>query len=376
MNAFDIIDGLLVLEQSGIGIGAFFRDNDVRRAIVYGVGHIGKRVIAELEKCGVEIICVIDRDAEFMELERIPVISPKEISSYEDKAELIVISPVESYYEIREELAKQTDLDMISVEEIVSYCMDGEEGIELQVKRSPKPVTAAKPIADRENRSRKVLIFGGDGGIGKAIAEKMLADGARVVIAGRSKEKLYAAQKALPTEGLSVLSADITQVEEHFAIFEKARECMGGLDSFVNAAAITLETRGRGYEPWDITSSEWDEVSDVDFKAAFFLIRNEVDYFRAHGIAGNILNFSSNAAYMDITGVYGAAKLAVSRWTRAFGKRFGHEGIIINGIAPGATYTPIISAYAKSADQPYPRHAIERFIRTVTGVERVGVIQN
>ena len=78
---------------------------------------------------------------------------------------------------------------------------------------------------------------------------------------------------------------------------------------------------------------------------------------------GNILNFVSNAACMDITGSYGASKQAVIKWARAFGKRYGHNGIIINGIAPGATFTPMIARYAHDINQEYKRHAIERFIR-------------
>ena len=78
---------------------------------------------------------------------------------------------------------------------------------------------------------------------------------------------------------------------------------------------------------------------------------------------GNILNFASNAACMDITGSYGASKQAVIKWTRTFGKRYGHNGIIINGIAPGATFTPMIARYAHDINQGYKRHAIERFIR-------------
>ena len=66
---------------------------------------------------------------------------------------------------------------------------------------------------------------------------------------------------------------------------------------------------------------------------------------------------------MDIVGSYGASKLSLIKWTRAFGKKFGKDGIIINGIAPGANFTPMIERYAKSVDQPYERHAIGRFIK-------------
>ena len=74
------------------------------------------------------------------------------------------------------------------------------------------------------------------------------------------------------------------------------------------------------------------------------------------------MNFSLVTACMDIVGYYGASKLALIKWTRAFWKQYGHDGIIINGIAPGATVTSLIAHYAKSIDQQYPRHAIERFI--------------
>lgn len=123
-------------------------------------------------------------------------------------------------------------------------------------------------------------------------------------------------------------------------MFEECALTAGTPNAFVNAAAIESGIFGRGYEPWDITSEEWDTLNDTNYKAAFFLIRNEVDYLLDKGIKGNILNFASNAACMDICGSYGAAKEAVIKWTRAFGKRFGHSGIIINGIRPGRDFYP------------------------------------
>lgn len=210
-------------------------------------------------------------------------------------------------------------------------------------------------------RNDRILVFGGGSGIGKAIALRSVAAGAKVVIAGRSEEKLK--KTAIEIGAAGYITADITKVNMHASFFRKAEELMGGLNAFVNAAAMGgNQITGRGYEPWDITSDEWDILQDIDFKAAFFLIRNEVDDLKTRGIRGNILNIASNAACMGIIGCYGAAKEAVIKWTRAFGNRYGHDGIIINGIAPGATLTDMISSYAKSPEQCYPRHAIERFI--------------
>lgn len=213
-------------------------------------------------------------------------------------------------------------------------------------------------------RNNNILVFGGSSGIGKAIAQRLLLAKARVTICSRSAEKLQSVKEELNSDNLFCLAANVADVDTHAEIFARAEQQMGGLSAFVNSAAIGADaTLGRGYEPWDITSDEWDMLTGTNFKAAFFLIRNEVNYLQVHQCRGNILNLASNAACMDIIGSYGASKLSIIKWTRALGKRFGHKGIVINGIAPGATLTPMIASYAKSEDQPYPRHALERFIR-------------
>ncbi len=212
-------------------------------------------------------------------------------------------------------------------------------------------------------RNNKILVFGGGSGIGKAIAKRFCEAGASVFIAGRSEEKLKSAAEEINSKNLHYKAFDITKVDEHIALFEEAAGILGRVNGFVNSAALGSGFLGRGYEPWDITSEEWDTLTDIDYKAAFFLMRNEIDYLLEKGIKGNILNIASNAACMDIIGGYGASKEAIIKWTRAFGKRYGHNGIIINGIAPGATFTPMIARYAHHIDQKYERHAIERFIR-------------
>lgn len=213
-------------------------------------------------------------------------------------------------------------------------------------------------------RNDKILVFGGGSGIGKAISKRFCELGAKVLIVGRTEEKLLQAKKEISSNNLFTKTFDITCVEEHEVLFEYAEKILGGLNGFVNAAGVGGQQMfGRGYEPWDITSEEWDKFTDIDFKSAFFLMRNEIDYLKERSIRGNILNIASNAACMDIIGAYGASKQAIIKWTRAFGKLYGHNGIIINGIAPGATFTPMISSYAHDVNQEYKRHAIERFIR-------------
>ena len=212
-------------------------------------------------------------------------------------------------------------------------------------------------------RNKNVLVFGGGSGIGKAIAIRFIEAGAKVMITGRTEEKLKAVLNEINSPNLFYKVFDIANIFAHSAFFREAERIMGALDAFVNSAALGSGSLGRGYEPWDITEEEWDTLTDINFKAAFFLMRNEIDYMLERDIRGNILNIASNAACMDIIGSYGASKEAVIKWTRSLGKKYGHNGIIINGIAPGATFTPMISYYAHSIEQKYERHAIERFIR-------------
>ncbi|HIX93434.1 MAG TPA: SDR family oxidoreductase [Firmicutes bacterium] len=214
-----------------------------------------------------------------------------------------------------------------------------------------------------ELRAHKFLVTGGGSGIGRAIAERLLADGASVVIAGRTESKLKQAASELGGD-VYTLTLDISDCELIPSKLLTAERLLGGLDGFVNAAALGCDQAlGRGYEPFDITPDEWDTLNDINYKGAFFAMRDEIEFLLSRRCPGNILNIASNAAYMGVTGSYGAAKTAIVRWTRAFGSRYGKYGIMINGIAPGATLTDMTKGYAKDTSQPYPRHALGRFIR-------------
>ncbi len=214
-------------------------------------------------------------------------------------------------------------------------------------------------------RSQNIIVTGGGSGIGKAVAKRLAEENIKVIICGRNQEKLEKSKEDINLNNVFTMTWDISDISAFNIKTNQAEELIGGkIGGFVNAAAIgSSQCTKRGYEPWDITEEEWDCMSDINFKAAFFTMRNEIDYMLKNHICGNILNIASNAACMDITGSYGAAKLSIVKWTRAFAKRYGHNGIIINGIAPGATYTPMISDYAHDISQKYERHAIGRFIR-------------
>lgn len=214
-------------------------------------------------------------------------------------------------------------------------------------------------------RVHNVLVTGGASGIGFAAAKMLAEEGCGVVIAGRHLARLEAARKALPRDRVFCLQLDTAEVDALPAKIREADALLGGgLDGLVNAAGVGMnEVLHRDdWAGWDITGEEWDQIVGVDLKGAFFMMRDVVDFLLSNHRKGNIVNVSSNAACMDIVNPYGASKLSLLKLTRSLGKRYGQNGIIINGVAPGATLTRMIASYAHTADQPYPRHAIGRFI--------------
>jgi len=103
-------------------------------------------------------------------------------------------------------------------------------------------------------RNKNVLIFGGGSGIGKAIAVRFIEAGAKVMITGRTEKKLKTVVKEISSPDLHYTVFDITDIKNHTELFLECEQAMGGLNAFVNAAALgTGQCTGRGYEPWDIT---------------------------------------------------------------------------------------------------------------------------
>lgn len=126
MNAFDVVEGMLILEREGKGIKSFFEDNEVHTVGMYGFGRIGQLAYQELIKAGVTVKYIFDKNADYIEAEGLCVISP-ETSNLENDIELIIVTPMEYYFDIKEELEVKTSVGIISIGEIVEYCMEGED---------------------------------------------------------------------------------------------------------------------------------------------------------------------------------------------------------------------------------------------------------
>jgi len=178
------------------------------------------------------------------------------------------------------------------------------------------------------------VITGATSGIGAATARCFVAEGARVVIAGRSEERGAALAGELGAQAI-YHRADVMHESEIAAVIDAAVGRFGALDClFNNAGASTpgeLET---------ITEEQFDYGMKLLVGSVMFGIKHAA---RVMSGGGSIINNSSIAAHRLGQGgtLYSAAKAAVSHITRIAGAKLGPNGIRVNSISPGAIATPI-----------------------------------
>lgn len=192
---------------------------------------------------------------------------------------------------------------------------------------------------------KHALITGGNSGIGYAIAKKMLESGAKVTILGRNKEKTERAAKEL---GCSFLIEDVSltqQLISDLLVFLKEHN----VDILVNSAGVLDK------EPWlEKTPEGFDKVMNTNLKAVYFLCQTLANDMIKKNIKGHILNISSSSSQRPSWGPYQLSKRALNGMTLGFAQRLAPQGIIVNGIAPGVTATPMMNAVLDSDNLSYP----------------------
>ena len=175
------------------------------------------------------------------------------------------------------------------------------------------------------------IITGGAQGIGRAIADRLAADGARIVIADlRGAEEAAASYP----DGVG-LAADVSREEDVARITAAAIERCGTIDILVNNAGLYASLAMRPFE--QIPVDEWRQVMDVNVLSMFLTCRAVVPHMREHG-GGRIVNISSGTPFRGVPFVlhYVTSKGAIVAFTRALAKELGGE-VLVNCVAPGFT---------------------------------------
>ncbi|CRK51365.1 putative enzyme [Rhodococcus sp. RD6.2] len=179
---------------------------------------------------------------------------------------------------------------------------------------------------------RTAVITGGAQGIGFAIAERFIAEGARVVLGDIDESAVQeAANKLGGAEVARGVRCDVTSGDDVQAMLDTALEAFGGLDVLVNNAGITRDATMR-----NMTEEQFDQVIAVHLKGTWNGLRLASPIMRERK-SGSIVNLSSLSGKVGLVGQtnYSAAKAGIVGMTKAAAKELAHHGIRVNAIAPG-----------------------------------------
>jgi 3-oxoacyl-[acyl-carrier protein] reductase len=206
------------------------------------------------------------------------------------------------------------------------------------------------------------LVAGGSRGIGAAVARRLAAMGAEVVVTYKSRRDAADAVVSDVTRAggkALALEADIVQSDSVDALVEHTMRRCGRIDILINSAGIAP------YRPLAaIDTAHVREVFDANVLGTILLTRAVVPHLPSPG--GRIVHFSSRLAVSPIatSSVYAASKAAVSALTLALSKELGPKGITINAVAPGVIETDMTAAIISERGDA---------IRAATPLGRIGV---
>ncbi len=191
------------------------------------------------------------------------------------------------------------------------------------------PLSALSPFS---LAGKRALVTGANTGIGQGIALALAGAGAEVIAAGRSAMDETGALISAAGGVCHALKVDLADKAARNTLIEKAVCAHGPLDILVNNAGII-----RRADALDVTEADWDEVLDVNLKAAFFLAQSFARHVLAGGRRGKIINIASLLSFQGGIRVasYTASKGGIAGITRLLACEWAGKGLNVNAIAPG-----------------------------------------
>ncbi len=186
-----------------------------------------------------------------------------------------------------------------------------------------------------------VLVTGAGSGIGEAIATLLHEEGAKVVLAGRNKDKLQNVANQLAQDSVKVVPTDVTKKEEVDELIKIAQQTFGGLDIVINSAGQMLSSKITDYQV-----DEWDSMIDVNIKGTLYTAQAALPTMLEQS-SGHLINIASISGF-EVTKsstIYSATKVAVHTITQGLEKELAKTGVKVTSISPGMVDTAITAAY-------------------------------
>lgn len=202
-------------------------------------------------------------------------------------------------------------------------------------------------------KDKSIVVTGASSGMGKAIVERFVKEGAFVVAVARRKERLDALKESLAQEKGQVLvfQGDVSKKEDNEKMIELAVQHFGKLDVLVNNAGIMDDMSGIG----DATDEKYEQVMKVNVYGPMCAMRKAVSVFKEQG-HGNIINVASVGGMRTAAGaIYCASKAALLAMTRNTAFMYIPDHIRCNAIAPGGIQTEIANSMGMPNPSGYAR---------------------
>ncbi len=192
-------------------------------------------------------------------------------------------------------------------------------------------------------KGKTALITGGNSGIGLAVAQAFVREGARVAITGRNQETLDAAARTLGADVLA-LRADITDVAANEQAIRTAGESLGRLDIVVANAGIAALTKLGA-----TTAEQFERVLSTNVTGVFFTVQAALPLLRS---GGSVILIGSVHAVLGMPewSAYAASKGAIRSMGRVLASELSPLGVRVNVVTPGATRTPIWERVTQNPD--------------------------
>ncbi|KAK5069855.1 hypothetical protein LTS08_006792 [Lithohypha guttulata] len=186
------------------------------------------------------------------------------------------------------------------------------------------------------------IVTGAASGFGRAITQRFVAEGAKVVATDMNGDGLTKSFPDSPPTHVQLVTANVTSESDWKKVVDLAKDKFGGVDILINNAGTSYKNK----PTLDVTESEFDKVFAVNVKSIYFSVPAIIPVMQERG-GGSIVNIASIGAMRPRPGLvwYNASKGAVANATKGLAAEYGKDNIRVNALCPLLSATPLFESF-------------------------------